>query len=271
MKRISDRCSWTADNIDLHMHTTFSDGSYTPEEVISWKAAEGISVMSITDHDNAEGTAEGETAALRLGVEFHPGIEFTAGFGKYGDTELHILGYDIDPGDSGIREACRVTAGMRRERNVRLMELIDMKYRVTPDDIGRKYIVGYLGKPQIAEAFVKKGIAESAEEATDMIIRSGLTGSVKKDRIPADEIIRIIKAAGGTAVLAHPGRIKNIGRRESEEFYRKTEAIVLQLKAWGLDGMEAVYRSHSHAEEMCFCEMAEKHGLIVTRGTDFHQ
>lgn len=268
--------------VDMHMHTTASDGSYQPWSVIRGAYKKGIKVSSITDHDSVAGVLEASDTAQSLGIEFHTGIEMTTDIllSDYyigGDlvgcplqTELHILGYDIDIHNEGIVRFCQTTACLRENYNLRVMEYLEKTYGVTKEDIGVQYIKGYLGKPQIAEAFQKTGTMESIDEIRRKVFGSKDFLKIKKQRLMAKEAVEIIRAAGGHAVLAHPGRVKYIGARESQDMFLNIELILKQLLDYGISGLECVYLRHTDPEKKRFLDLAKKYDLIPTRGTDFH-
>ena len=260
--------------VDLHMHTTASDGSYYPSVVIRTAYKRGIRVISVTDHDTVASIIEAGETAMKLGMEFHTGIEMTTDIvipEYYADgklinkplkTELHILGYDIDTEDGGIKSFCSETANMREAYNKKIMDFLYERFHVGADDIGRQYIKGYLGKPQIAAAFQKTGTIKTIDEIMARVFTEEDFLSIEKERLMSERAVKTINNSGGKAVLAHPGRIKKIGERESDDFFRNIQIILKQLKTYGLSGLECVYLRHTDPENRRF--------LKPTRGTDFH-
>lgn len=282
IKNIKDRKHFVDRYVDMHMHTTASDGSYCPGNVITGAYKKGIRVISITDHDNIGGVPEAAERANTLGMEFHTGIEMTTDivmpdYYKNGQltghplkTELHILGYDIDTENAAVVEFCNKTASFRADYNLKVMNYLKEQYGVGADEIGRQYIRGYLGKPQIAEAFQNTGIITTIDEIQEKVFSNPEYLGITKERVMADEAVKIICQAGGEAVLAHPGRIKYIGQRESEDFFLNVELILQQLISYGAIGLECIYLRHTDAEKHRFMKLADKYNLIPTRGTDFH-
>ena len=268
--------------VDMHMHTTASDGSYHPWQVIRGAYKKGIKVISVTDHDSVAGVLEANDIAQSLGMEFHTGIEMTTDIllpdyyiggelvGHPLLTELHILGYDIDTANKKVDDFCRKTALLREDYNLRIMEYLEKTYGITKEDIGVQYIKGYLGKPQIAEAFQKTGVMETVEEIREKVFTSKDFLKIKKERLMAKTAIETIIDAGGEAVLAHPGRVKYIGARESQDFFMNMGLILDQLMDYGLKGLECVYLRHTDPEKKRFLDLSKKYNLIPTRGTDFH-
>ena len=279
---INDRQHFIDRYVDMHMHTTASDGSYHPWQVIRGAYKKGIKVISVTDHDTVAGVLEANDTAVSLGMEFHTGIEMTTDIllpdyyiggelvGRPLLTELHILGYDIDTTNEKVLDFCHKTAFLREEYNLRIMEYLEENYGVTKDDIGRQYIKGYLGKPQIAEAFQATGVMESIDEIKAKVFTSKSFLKIKKDRLMAETAIQAINDAGGEAVLAHPGRVKYIGARESQDFFMNMNLILQQLIKYGAKGLECVYLRHTDPEKKRFLDLAKKYDLMPTRGTDFH-
>ena len=268
--------------VDMHMHTTASDGSYHPWQVIRGAYKKGIKVISVTDHDSVAGVLEANDIAQSLGMEFHTGIEMTTDIllpdyyiggelvGHPLLTELHILGYDIDTANKKVDDFCRKTALLREDYNLRIMEYLEKTYGITKEDIGVQYIKGYLGKPQIAEAFQKTGVMETVDEIREKVFTSKDFLKIKKERLMAETAIETIIDAGGEAVLAHPGRVKYIGARESQDFFMNMGLILDQLMDYGLKGLECVYLRHTDPEKKRFLDLSKKYNLIPTRGTDFH-
>ena len=282
LKNKKDRKHFIDQHVDMHMHTTASDGSYRPGELVRGAHKKGVNVLSITDHDNVDGVQEAYETAQQLAIEFHTGIEMTTDIilpdhykdgkltGEPLKTELHILGYDIDTQNEKVLEFCQQTALYRQAYNWKVMSFLLEQYGVGPDDIGREYIKGYLGKPQIARAFQETHTMDTISEIRNKVFANPDFLAIEKERIMADKAVKIIREAGGESVLAHPGRIKHIGERESQDFFKNVELILQQLVEYGLVGLESVYLTHTDAEKKRFLNLTDKYNLIPTRGTDFH-
>lgn len=261
---------------DLHIHSNHSDGTLSPAEIAAWAKGCGLKTISITDHDVVSGLDEGMRAAEKAGLAFVTGVEMSTEFayaparGGEKKVELHILGYGFDPENVEIRRVCDIMQVSRFERNEKLLAAVKAEgYDITADDIPAAN-AGYVSKPQIARAMIAKGYVSSIPEAFEKVFDRPPVCLLKKKKTDALEAIRIISGAGGTAVLAHPMRIKNIGERGTEEMYGHLDRIVTQLAAHGLGGLECCYGSHTEEEQRCMRAMAERHGLISTRGSDFH-
>lgn len=246
--------------IDLHIHTNFSDGEYSPEETIRMAHEAGITAAAITDHDAVSGIAAAAKAATDYGITFFPGIEISVQGGK----ELHILGYGINPDDPGLLEFC---ARHARDRSVRcgkmLAYLQDHGVNMTLEDVRCCNDGRTSGRPHFARALVKKGYASSVQDAFDRYLTTPeFYARVERPKpLPADGI-RVIRESGGVAVLAHPHQLK------LEE--PALNALLVQLKEMGLQGIEAYYSRHTPQQTACYLALAKKHDLLYTCGSDFH-
>lgn len=246
--------------IDLHIHTNCSDGEFSPEETIRMAHEAGITAAAVTDHDTASGIAAAAKAAANYGITFFPGIEISVQGGK----ELHILGYGIDPYDPGLLEFCSKHA---RDRKVRcgkmLAYLQDHGVNMTLEDVRRCNDGRTTGRPHFARALVEKGYASSVQDAFDRYLTTPeFYAHVERPKpLPADGI-RVIREAGGVAVLAHPHQLK-LAEQE-------LDTLLVQLKEMGLQGIEAYYSRHTSRQTACYLALAEKYDLLYTCGSDFH-
>lgn len=254
--------------VDLHLHTYFSDGEDSPKDVVRWAVKNGIEEMAITDHDNVNGVQEAWEEALRQGVKFHCGIEFSTENDQ--GIEMHLLGYDFDMENPKLIAICDEIAVKRKKRNDKMLGLLNEKFGITEKDVITREGQSFIGRPMMARALVNKGCAKDFQDAFDSVLEKPEFKKIKKEKINVIEAINIVKNAGGKAVLAHPGLIKSIGHRGSEEFYRNFEKLLEKLVESGLDGLECVYRKHTESEEVEFSRIAEKYGLLITRGSDYH-
>lgn len=253
---------------DLHMHSWCSDGEDSPTQVVRWAKEQGIQEIALTDHDNTDGVAEAMKEAGIQGILFHTGIEFSTEI--QGHIELHILGYDIDIENSVLQEACQKIREKRNRRNEKMMTLLHQKFGITREAIIQREGQSFIGKPVMARALVREGCVKSYSEAFEKVFETEEFKKIKKEKISAFEAIDIIKEAGGMAVLAHPGIIKNIGPRQSDQFRGNFENILEELVEAGLDGLECIYRKHFDEENSYFVKCAEKHSILITEGSDYH-
>jgi predicted metal-dependent phosphoesterase TrpH len=242
--------------IDLHLHTTASDGLFQPAELVdmAWRA--GIKTMSVTDHDTVAAVAEVEAAAKACGLAFVPGIEITA---VHDYRDVHMLGYFFD------YESQELAAFLERQRADRLRRVtvmadrlaemgkpIDREKLLKPRERGRS-----LGRPMVAKALVKAGHVADARQAFDQLIGEGKPAFVPRTGPMPAEVISILAKAGGIASLAHPGLLK------------RDELIPDMVKA-GLASLEAFHSDHDSATTERYLAMAERLGIVVSGGSDYH-
>jgi 3',5'-nucleoside bisphosphate phosphatase len=244
--------------IDLHMHTTFSDGSITPEELVAMVIESGLTAVAITDHDNTQSYLPALEAAKDTSLEIIPGIEINTWFNN---QEVHVLGYYIDPNNEMLQEVCREHNCAREEQMNRLVDLMQKhgKVRVTLEDIqSHSRPGGTIGRPHVAKAIVEKGGAANISDAFRKYLVPTAPTYHRRATVPPHEAVEAIYESGGIAVIAHPGDMEII------------EELATDLMNYGLRGIEAYHRSHSSVEIEFHCSLAERLGLIVTGGTDFH-
>jgi hypothetical protein len=246
--------------LDLHLHTTHSDGSYTPTEVVAMARRAAVTAVAITDHDIMSGLAEAITAGQQCGIEVIPGVEISS---LAGDSELHILGYFLDGRDPALNERLKILRDSRHRRNPLIIERLQLLgIDITYDEVRALAGTDSIGRPHIARVLMDKGVVVSAKEAFDRFLSEGKPAYVPRNLPSPAEAIRWIKAARGLAVLAHPTWIK------MEE--QPLLALVRQLKTDGLDGVEAYYSTHTARQTRAYLHLAQQLGLLVTGGSDFH-
>ncbi|MDL2328898.1 PHP domain-containing protein [Desulfosarcina sp. OttesenSCG-928-A07] len=264
MKNPSD--SDTKPGIDLHIHSTASDGSLTPSRILETATRIGLKAIAITDHDTLAGSVAALSAGIPPALDFITGIEISAssppGYSISGS--VHILGYGIDPNNAHLTSLLVELKQSREDRNpkiiARLRELgMDLTSAELSDIVGN----AMAGRPHIAQLMVQKGFVHSINDAFDRFLGKNKPAYVHKYRIPMDAAISAIHNAGGIAVLAHPYLNGITDRVEFENF-------LLTLKDMGLLGIEAIYPAHSPSMTAEYCRLAKKHDLLVTGGTDFH-
>lgn len=254
--------------IDLHSHTTASDGTFSPTELISHAASLGLKAVALTDHDTFGGWAEALRAGEALGVEVVPGIELSVS----GDGEkFHLLGYYFEP-DSELGVELAELQRERANRNVRILgKLNEMNYPVTMERV--REIAGpdaQIGRPHIAQALMelKDSPVSSIQNAFDTLLKDGGPAySSRKSLHPADAV-RLIHDAGGVAVWAHPTRAPS--ERAALLDFASGETLLQKWITWGLDGLETHYGAYTPAEIEWTNAMAQKYDLLGTGGSDFH-
>lgn len=269
--------------IDLHLHTYYSDGTLSPEELVRRASERGVKTIAITDHDGLNGIQEALEAGERFGIEVIPGIEFSAGMEgeelpysslDYPGQEIfmHILGYHIDIHDKALNEAVKEIRQKREERNARLLAVLNrLGYKMKDDDLLQRPGQDYIGKPNFASAMAKMGYIDSPKDAfaPGKYLRHPDARKVHREKIHAKKAISLICNAGGKAVLAHPMKIAFLGSSR-EDYYIRLEALLDQLQEWGLSGMECYYSSHTEEQAEKLSEIAARRALLITSGSDFH-
>jgi predicted metal-dependent phosphoesterase TrpH len=246
--------------LDLHLHTTHSDGSLPPGEVVALAHKAGVSALAITDHDITTAIPEAVAAGRQFGIEVIPGLEVSS---WYGDSELHVLGYFLDWQDAALNERLAALRESRHRRNPKIIERlqalgIDIRY----DEVRALAGTEAVGRPHIARVLMNKGVVASAKEAFDRFLPNGGPAYVPRELPSPAEAIRWIKAARGLAVLAHPTWVKTTEGTLMD--------LVRQLKADGLDGVEVHYSTHTPRQTREYLDLAKRLNLLVTGGSDFH-
>jgi len=241
--------------VDLHVHTTASDGLLGPVELVRAVRASQVEVFSVTDHDTVDGLDEAKGAADAADLALIAGIELSA---HWGTVEFHILGYFIDPAHAALRALLHTTREARRARlHTMLSRLHAMGMRVPADDVLARAQNGNVGRPHLARALVERGFVGSADEAFDRYLGTGKPAYVPRPDVSVRDAIRVIREAGGIASLAHPG------------LHNRDEAIP-DLVAVGLAAIEAYHPKHAFGRARRYRRIAQQHGLLITGGSDFH-
>lgn len=258
-------------DIDLHIHTSYSDGQMNPEELVEQAAALGYRIIAITDHDGTEGLEAAAESGEAHGIRVIPGIEFAA------ETEdkigVHILGFGMDWNAPEFAKEVKLLAQQRHERNVKLIGVLEEQgFDLTMEELQKQQPNGYIGRPIMARALAAKGYISKPKEAfyNGKFLDSPEAKAVKRIKIQAADAINLIREAGGIAVLAHPIQTKKIGTPGSEQFYQNIEEMIIALKAAGLSGLECYHPDQTAEQSRRFLEMAERLELYVSRGSDFH-
>ena len=248
-------------NIDLHLHTTASDGVMTPSGIVNYAKSKGLVAIAITDHDTIEGLEEGFLEGERIGLEVIPGIEISA---EHSPGSMHLLGFFIDIHDPILKERLGYLQRARAERNPKMAEKLNkLGIDITFDEVLKASGGGQVGRPHFAQVLIEKGYVRNFQEAFDRFLKKGASAYVEKMRFSAEESIHFINEANGVAVLAHPNTLQVNG-------YSELENLILRLVKRGLRGIEAYYPEHSALEVAQYKTLAERHGLLVTGGTDYH-
>jgi len=246
--------------LDLHLHTTHSDGSCTPTEVVNMAHQAGVTALAITDHDIVTGVAEAMAAGQQCGIEIIPGVEISS---LAGNSELHILGYFLEWQDSDLLARLKTLREGRHRRNPLIIERLQaLGIDITYDEVRALAGTDSIGRPHIARVLMDKHVVASAKEAFDRFLAEGKPAYVPRELPSPAEAISWIKAAHGLAVLAHPTWVKVAEQSLID--------LVRQLKADGLDGVEVYYSTHAVGQTREYLSLAQQLGLLVTGGSDFH-
>lgn len=256
--------------VDYHIHSYYSDGTMSPVELVRKYHDEEYDIISITDHDGIDGLKEALTAGEALRIQVVTGVEFST---EYDGCGIHLLGYRFDTENRKLNEKLDELKEIRRERNLRLIEkLCQMGYKLSMEEVLAESHKGFVGKPVIARAMIKKGYISTVAEAFESgrIFESEEIKSIKRRKPSTDEIIHLINQAGGMAVMAHPGKIKGLGEKGTDQYKKNMDGLVRKLKKEGLKGMECFHPSHSEKEAMDFVNLAAKYHLHITEGSDYH-
>lgn len=247
--------------IDLHIHTTVSDGSFTPYEVVKQAAIQKLAAIAITDHDTTDGIPEALQAAAKYNVEFIPGVELSAFNSKLGS--IHILGLFIDPHEIKMLNKLKEIRTKRINRALKIItKLNEIGFDITIDEIKDLTEYKTIGRPHIAHTMLKKGYIKSIKEAFDRYIGKGKPAYVERDRLSDRDAFQLIKSAGGTTILAHPGLIKVSSLELVEE--------IKDLKKTGLQAIEAYHPMHTMEQTEFFIKLSKELNLAISGGSDFH-
>jgi predicted metal-dependent phosphoesterase TrpH len=242
--------------VDLHTHTTASDGTYSPTELVAEAAQRGVRVLAVTDHDSTEGLPEAMAAAER-----HRPLEIIAGIEINCDVEgaeIHILGYLMDWQAPWFQEFCRGQRRERRERVHRMVErLAGLGMAVDAEEVFAIVKEGSAGRPHVAQVMLARGYVRTVREAFDKYLGSGKPAHVPRRKLTPAEAVRLLRQAGGVPVFAHPGLADR-------------DALIPDLIAAGMMGIECYYPEHSAGQRAAYLQLCHDHDLVATGGSDFH-
>jgi predicted metal-dependent phosphoesterase TrpH len=248
--------------IDLHAHTTASDGSFSPSELVAHAREIGLSAVGITDHDTIAGWDEAFQSGLAAGVEIVPGIEFST---AYEGGRFHLLGYYIDP-QSELMSTLEWIQAARANRGVEILNKLRALGLPLEEDEVRAFSggeVGQIGRPHFAQAMVARDYVSSTREAFDLYLSEGKPAYAPKAVLTSRDAIKGIHDAGGVAVWAHPPHRTKLSLDELETRLR-------EWIGWGLDGLEIAYSEYTPEEAAWARTVQERYGLLGTGGSDFH-
>lgn len=242
--------------IDLHSHSRSSDGQYPAEEVAERAAAAGLHVWALCDHDTVAGVPAAGAAARRLGLRFVPGIELSAFLDR---KEIHLLGHFVDPEHRDLKHFEDFLAEHRRRRMQDIVaKLATLGVRIMADDVERFSGGKTIGRPHVARAIVEKGAAATVKEAFDRYLGEGKPAYVQRFRLETEAAVALVRGAGGTVTVAHPG-VSKLERGDLE-----------RLRKAGVEGLEVHHVDHNPSVREKYLRIAEALDLVPTAGSDFH-
>ncbi len=245
--------------IDLHTHSTCSDGTLSPKQLSLYAAKKGLSAYALTDHDTVDGIEEAKFYAEKNNIEFIPGIEISSG---YNNREIHIVGLFIDYKNSTLISRLSHIKEKREKRNEIIVKKLDgLGIKIDYDEILNENKGKIITKAHFAKQLVKKNYSSSIYEALNKYLNEGAPAYVKKEVLPAKETVSLIKSAGGIAVLAHPLYYK----LSENELNKMLEDLSPYLTA-----MECYYSTHSKEDVLYTVSLCERYGLLASGGSDFH-
>jgi len=240
---------------DLHLHTCFSDGTFSPEEMVSHGQQHGLSALALTDHDTVEGCVRADLACQAAGIEFIPGTELTA---EQEGNELHVLGYLIDIQHPGLLAEIAKFQTVRQNRiREMVVRLNQVRVPLTAEAVFALANCRSPGRPHVARALVQAGLCTSLDEAFERFLKKSRPAWVPNFKMSAADAIHLIHQAGGVAVLAHPG-------------LNHADEVIPGMAEAGLDGIECFHTKHSTATAEHYLELADRFHLLVTGGSDCH-
>lgn len=245
--------------VDLHTHSTCSDGTLTPEELAIHAKNKGLSAFALTDHDSVDGQKRAAEKSKELGIEFINGIEFST----VDDTDIHIIGLFIDTENETLLKTIESLRKSRMNRMKKICEnLRGLGFDISFEDALKISGTDFVGRPHIAKAMVEKGYCKTIAECFDKYIGNGKPAYVKKTELSTVNAVKAIKAAGGLAFLAHLNQTKYT--------IEQLEKLLIKLKAAGLDGIEGYYTEYTPENVAEYRALAEKLSLAISGGSDYH-
>ena len=249
--------------IDLHSHSTMSDGTDTPADVVRLAGAAGLSALALTDHDTLDHLAEARAAAEERGLRLVPGCEVSCELGGRAPGSMHLLVFFVDDGPGELQERLSELQVARNERNVQIVEALNGHgVAITIEAVHAQAGPGSVGRPHIARVLMESGYVGSIQEAFDVWLGKGQPAYFERDRLGPEEAIALTHRSGGVCAVAHPGSL-DLADGALDEFVR-------ELAGAGLDGLECEYGAYLPEERVPFHELARRQGLAPTGGSDYH-
>jgi len=252
----------TAKYCDLHMHTIHSDGTLTPRALVNLAKQKGLACVALTDHDTLSGVEEAQEEGNRIGIEVISGVEISV---KFEPGTMHILGFFVDRNSKALHDGLALIQDARRARNPMIVEKLRAQgVEISLEEVKRESGGDQIGRPHFARVLVKKRFVKDFEEAFNKYLAKGAPAYVDKRKLTSREALSMIEEAGGLAALAHPKYLKLDS--EPDQF----EKTIERLKQEGMKGLEVYSSCQSRAEAARYRKTAERLGLVITGGSDFH-
>ena len=240
---------------DLHLHTYFSDGTFSPEEVVERAEQQGLKAIAVTDHDTLDACPRAKEACDDRGIEFVYGTELTA---EIDGSEVHVLGYFLNIEDPQLQSQIELFRKARVDRIYKMVDCLNkMGVQMEAKEVFEIANCKSPGRPHVARALIKKKVCPNYEAAFSRFLYNDGPAWVPKTRFPASDAIDIIHNAGGLAVLAHP-------------VLNKRDDLIPELKDQGLDGIECFHTKHSGFQAKKYCQIANDNDLLISGGSDCH-
>lgn len=247
-------------SIDLHIHSTYSDGTFTPAELVYMAKRLKLTAIAITDHDTMDGVGEAVQTGKEIGLEVISGIEISA---EHQGQHMHILGYFQDPDNEKLKARLKKVQTARDVRNSTIIQKLQgLGIDITSEEVGQISTVGQTGRPHIAQVLVKKKVVKNLKQAFDLYLAKGRAAYAPRFVYSVEEAIKHISAAGGIAVMAHPIQI--------DRSFKSLPKLLDQLVPMGLKGIETYYPSHTTKMKRQLVQLGEKYGIVLTGGSDYH-
>jgi 3',5'-nucleoside bisphosphate phosphatase len=239
---------------DLHLHTFHSDGYHSPEKLIEKAKSQGIKILSITDHDSVNGIGKATECAAKYGIEVIPGVEIST---DIRDTEVHILGYFVDPNNKDLEHYLNFFRDERHKRAIRMVNKLNiLGLDISIDDVLVFAKDSAVGRPHVAQALLAKGQVKSFFEAFYKYIGNHAPAYERKVHLSPQSAFKIINDAGGLSFIAHPGNMPEI--------------LIKELIDAGVDGIEVIHPSHSPEQVKFYRGIVIEYFLLESGGSDFH-
>lgn len=249
---------FSMDTIDLHTHSTFSDGTFTPLQLVKYAEEKGLKAFALTDHDTTEGVKEAKS--IETNVEVISGVEIST---RYDKKEIHIVGLYVNENDADLNKQLKYYREKRVTRNFEILEKLNsLGVNITIDDVKESCTGDVISRAHIAKALVSKGFVGSYTEAFDRYLGDNKCAYVPRETLNYEEGMELITKAGGVPVLAHPLLYKMSDTN--------LENMMVKLRQKGLKAVEVYYSTHSNSDTQHIMAMANRVGLIYSGGSDFH-